>query len=373
MSTPQVTVILPTLNEGENLPLILPRIAAALADRPYEVLVIDDGSRDNTPEVCDRLSQQYPLKLIVRTHPANGLSGAVLHGIAQAQGEYLVVMDADLQHPPEKLPDLLAPLQSDQADFVLGSRYVPGGEMADRFTLPRRLLSRLATLFARPIIGHVHDPMSGFFAIRRSSYLGAQRLTPLGYKIGLELLCKCPLRAVREIPIFFGARLHGQSKLTFREQFRYMEHLSRLYDFCYPRVSPIAKFLIALGCSWVGAAILFVLLLLAGVGAASAAIASYPLALLITALFHLRYCRTQREFILRAHPWRDFLLISLAEWVACALSALWLASRLLQPRAGEIFLLSFSFATVIRYVLRKELLLDIRGLRKDLRQEDLAV
>src|SRR5206468_3644663 len=137
-----------------------------------------------------------------------------------------------------------------EADFVLGSRYVPGGSMQESWGPLRRFNSRIATLLARPFAGRTHDPMSGFFALRRSTYERAERLTPMGYKVGLELMCKCRVKNVREVPIHFSARARGQSKLTLTQQFRYLEHLSRLYDFYYPRASPILKFLIATACGW---------------------------------------------------------------------------------------------------------------------------
>jgi dolichol-phosphate mannosyltransferase len=119
---PDVSIIVPTINEAENLPALLERISAAMAGASFEVLIVDDNSRDATPQVCAELGKKYPLKLLVRTHPANGLSGAVLFGMAAARGTFLCVMDADLQHPPERLPALLEPLRSGEADFVLGSR-----------------------------------------------------------------------------------------------------------------------------------------------------------------------------------------------------------------------------------------------------------
>src|SRR5205814_6245110 len=98
------------LNEAPNLPVLAERIDRALAGKSYEVLIIDDNSRDNTVVVCKELSTEFPLRLIVREHPTNGLSGAVLHGIGESRGGRIVVMDADLQHPPEKIPELLAAL-----------------------------------------------------------------------------------------------------------------------------------------------------------------------------------------------------------------------------------------------------------------------
>jgi dolichol-phosphate mannosyltransferase len=213
--------------------------------------------------------------------------------------------------------------------------------------------------------------MSGFFALRRSTLEGAQRLTPLGYKIGLELMSKCRVRQVKEIPIHFTARQHGQSKLTVRQQFKYLEHLSRLYDFTYPRLSPVVKFLIATGVGWLLGFAAFLTLSRSGMVPMRAATLSYPAAILATAAFHLRYVRTQREFLLTRTPWRDFWLISLGEWAAGAATATWIANRVREVHALEVFVITFSAATLARYVLRKELMQDIRGLRRDPRGEEL--
>jgi glycosyltransferase involved in cell wall biosynthesis len=371
MPDPEITLIVPTLNEAANLPALAERVDKALAGRSYELRIVDDNSRDNTKEVCADLAKKYPLILMTREHPANGLGGAVLHGMQAALGEYLVVMDADLQHPPEKLPELLAPLETNAAEFVIGSRYVLGGSTQEQWTLYRMINSRVATLLAKPFAGDTRDPMSGFFALRRGTFERAQHLTPLGYKIGLELMCKCRVQKVAEIPIDFGTRLAGESKLSLKEQFRYLEHLSRLYDFTFPRVSPIVKFVIVVAIGW------FV-----GLGAFVAglmgprplvpmlcAVNGYFVALIVTAIFHVRYVRTQREFILGA-PWRSFLLIAASELLAVVLVAWWLQSRLEAYRAMEFWSISFAGGLIVRYVLRKELLLDIRGLRKDIRTQE---
>ena len=100
-----------------------------------------------------------------------------------AHGEILVVMDADLQHPPEKLPELIAPLESGDADFVLGSRYIPGGSMQETWGAVRRFNSRAATFLARPFAGRTHDPMSGFFALKRSTYERASALRRWGTRL----------------------------------------------------------------------------------------------------------------------------------------------------------------------------------------------
>jgi dolichol-phosphate mannosyltransferase len=366
---PEVSVIVPTINESENLPALLQRISAALAGVDFEVLIVDDNSADATPAVCARLANQYPLKLLVRTEPANGLSGAVLHGMAAARGKFLCVMDADLQHPPEKLPELLAPLRNGQADFALGSRYVPGGGTDADWGIFRKINSQFATLLARPFAGKTTDPMSGFFAIQRQTYAAAQNLTPLGYKIALELICKCRVKNIREIPIHFGMRLKGQSKLSLKQQFRYLEHLSRLYDFTFPRASPMVKFLISTAASWLVGLAAFGASVSAGRGPIQSIAIAYLPALIVTAVFHVRYVRTQREFLPRQTPWLDFAVISTAEWIVAILSAWWVSRRLLEPGIFETFLICFGCGTLARYVLRKEFLQDIRGLRRGLPRE----
>ena len=375
-SSPQVdhdvSVIVPALNEGENLPLLVPRIDAALGPLGlrYEVIVVDDDSRDNTAAACAALAARFPVRCIVRDRPKNGLSGAVLEGMAASRGRTLVVMDADLQHPPERIPALIEQLDGG-AEFVIGSRYVSGASTAERWGAFRRLNSTIATLLARPFAGRTSDPMSGYFALPRGVYERAERLTPLGYKIGLELMCKGRVRDVREVPIDFAARQHGQSKLTLKQQFRYLEHLSRLYDYTYPRLSPILKFMIATLCGWFVALAAFLLLADRGAGAAAATVVTYPLVVLVVAVFHLRYVRTQREFLATRRPWGDFAVIAVAEWAVCALAALWIDARVRDPSPAEFFVLCFGLATAVRYALRKEFLQDVRGLRREVRREDL--
>jgi len=370
---PDVSILVPTMNEAENLPLLAERVHAAMGGRSYEMILIDDNSRDGTVGVCQELAKRFPLRLLVREHPCDGLSGAVLHGIAWAQGSTLVVMDADLQHPPESIPLLLAALDSG-ADFALGSRYVAGGSTDATWGVLRRINSTAATLLARPFAPGVTDPMSGFFALRRSTFDNASQLTPLGYKIALELMCKCRVRSLKEVPIHFALRARGQSKLSLKQQFRYLEHLSRLYDFTFPRLSPVVKFLTATAVEWLAGAIVFAVLLWRGANGPASAAAAWGTVIAVTWLFHLRYVRTQRQFLTQRFPWRDFALVSAIEWLACILTAAWLGHRLTHPppSAIEALLIPFSAATIVRYVLRKELLQDIRGLRRDVPSERLA-
>ena len=348
------------------------------------MLVIDDDSGDGTPAVCAELAQDYPLSLHVRTSPQGGLSGAVLHGMSLARGRVLAVMDADLQHPPERLPALLAPLRAKgrprrrgPADFVLGSRYVPGGSTAEKWGPLRRLNSRVATLLARPFAGqHARPDERVLRPAPRDVRLRPQPdAAGLQGRTGADVQVPGRARCGR-CPIHFDVRSHGQSKLTLREQFRYLEHLSRLYDFHYPRASPIAKFMIAdraspgwsrSPCTW-----RWCRCSRPRAGRLAAPVLAYPVAVLATAVFHARYVRTQREFLVSPRPWLSFWVISAAGVGGCAATAAWVAWRVHAATVPEVFVLSFGMATVLRYVLRKEFLLDVRGLRRQPRDEDLA-
>lgn len=247
-----VSIIVPALNEAMNLPELFRRIDAAMAGRSYEVIVVDDGSADETVTTCRIIAADLPIRLIVRRNPVGGLSGAVLHGMALARGQILVVMDADLQHPPEALGALLAPLENGDADFSIGSRYIEGGRTQRNWGLWRKLNSLAATWLARPLANGVRDPMSGFFALRADTLRHAARLNPTGYKIALELICKCRVQAVSEIPIDFANRAEGESKLSARQQARFLRHLARLYIFKYPARAAAARLAVGglMGCAF---------------------------------------------------------------------------------------------------------------------------
>lgn len=359
----EVSVIVPALNEAANLPELASRVASALAGRSYEIVIVDDDSRDGTQSACEKLAADYPLRLLIRKKPQHGLSGAVLEGIAISSGKVLVVMDADLQHPPERIVDLIEALTDGETDFALGSRYVPGGSTDAQWTLFRRVNSGVATVLAKPFAGPVRDPMSGFFALSRSTFDRAERLTPLGYKIALELMCKCRVGRVKEVPIHFGLRSQGESKLSMAQQFRYMEHLSRLYDFKFPRASPIIKFVIATSIALLVGIGGFGIAIESGAGQVLATCVGYAASVVATAVFHARYVRIQRGFMLAQSPWGNFALIVAVEYAAVVASAFWLRSRAPLVPFFEAFLISFFCGIAVRYVMRKEMLEDVRGLR----------
>lgn len=256
-----VSVVVPTYKEVLNLPKLVARLDAvrpALA-RPFELLIVDDNSKDGTVELVGGMGHDW-VRLIVRTVD-RGLSQSVLEGVRSARNDAIVVMDADLSHPPEAIPAMITALETG-AEMVVGSRYVAGGSTEDDWGLFRWLNSKVATLMARPLTS-IKDPMAGFFALRRGLLARAAPLNPIGYKILLELLVKTRARPVVEVPIRFADRHAGESKLSFKEQLRYIQHLRRLFLFKHPELSHAAQFGVV-GASGVvvNLAVLSVLLLL---------------------------------------------------------------------------------------------------------------
>lgn len=228
-SSKAVSVVVPTYREAENLPALVERVSAALAGAglDWEMLFVDDDSNDGSEAVVAELAHRHPVRIHVRRDPPRDLSLSVLAGLKLARHDRIVVMDADLSHPPERIPALLAALDEDDCDFAVGSRYVPGGSFDRAWSFWRFVNSRLATVLARPLTA-CSDPMSGFFALDRTNLPDPSTLNPTGYKIGLELMVRGRMR-VGEIPIGFTDRDLGESKMNWRQQLKYMRHLQRLY------------------------------------------------------------------------------------------------------------------------------------------------
>ncbi len=225
-----VSVVAPTYREAENIQALAERIRAAMeaARVDWELVLADDDSGDGSEELALELGRDLPVRFHVRRDRPRDLSQSVLDGIRLARFDRLVVMDADLSHPPEQIPDLLAALQGD-AEMALGSRYAPGGRIDGAWGRYRTLNSRLATWLTRPLT-RCADPMSGFFAVDRRRLPELDDLAPVGFKIGLELIVRGGFR-VREVPIRFNERHGGSSKLTWRHQLAFLRHLHRLYTF----------------------------------------------------------------------------------------------------------------------------------------------
>lgn len=230
----KVSIIVPTYKEAKNISLLTERISNVMTNinEPYELIFVDDNSHDGIEEiVASFVVRDIPARIIVRTEE-RGLSSAVLRGFSEAEGEILICMDADLSHPPETIPEMIEIIQEDSAEFIVGSRYVEGGSTDSRWSLYRYLISKFASLTAKPLTT-LKDPMSGFFAIPKKVYKRGDRLNPIGFKIGLELLVKCHCKSIKEIPIHFSERLYGQTKFNLKESLKYLVHIKRLIAYKY--------------------------------------------------------------------------------------------------------------------------------------------
>ena len=212
---PQLSVVIPTFNERDNVVTLFRRLEQTLAGIPFEAVFVDDNSPDGTWKVLRALSREDGRVRCIRRIGRRGLSGACIEGILASSAPCAAVIDADLQHDETQLPKMLAILQSGQFDLVVGSRYIEGGS-ADSFDRQRAGASALATEVAKRVLRvEIADPMSGFFMIRRDCFEElAPQLSTQGFKILLDVVATAhgALRA-KEIPYTFGSRLHGESKL----------------------------------------------------------------------------------------------------------------------------------------------------------------
>jgi dolichol-phosphate mannosyltransferase len=220
--------VIPTYNEKDNLDELVDRISKSCsgAGIDSEIVLVDDNSTDGTGAHAEELAKTHRIKVLHRPGKL-GLSSAVLDGFKAASGDVLLVMDADLSHPPEKIPEMYSKISSGEAELVFGSRYVKGGSVED-WPFHRRVISKGATLFARGLT-KVKDPMSGFFMLKRGVIDGV-KLDPIGYKIGLEILVKGKYSKVLEVPIHFANRKAGKSKLGAGEYLKYIDHAIMLYE-----------------------------------------------------------------------------------------------------------------------------------------------
>lgn len=227
----KLALVIPTLHEASNLPTLLHRARLALESCrvPWEIILVDDDSRDGTEEIVSGISAaDSRVRLVVR-HGERGLAGAVLRGWAETDATHLGVMDADLQHPPELLPMLWAKMAAG-ADLAVGSRYASGGSLGG-WNASRHFISRAAIWMTLPVQRaglRARDPMSGYFMVRRACVDGIA-LQTAGFKILLEILARADLHSVVEVPFNFGRRYAGASKAGPRVAFDYLQLLLRLY------------------------------------------------------------------------------------------------------------------------------------------------
>lgn len=231
MKIQSVSIVVPTYQEVDNLHKLIEEISKikALFD-DLELIIVDDNSQDGTEELIEKSKERYPwVRLIVRKNQ-RGLSTAVIEGFNQAKYPFLVCVDADLSHPVDKIPEMMVEISKPSVDMVIGSRNIVGGGVYAKWSFFRWINAAVAKLLARPFTS-VKDPMSGFFCIKKTTFQKVEKLNPIGYKIGLELIVRCHCKNITEIPIYFDKRYAGKSKLSMKEILNYLKHLYRLFLF----------------------------------------------------------------------------------------------------------------------------------------------
>jgi glycosyltransferase involved in cell wall biosynthesis len=229
-----VSILVPTRNESDNVVLLTERLGHAMAgvDFSWELLFVDD-SDDSTPDPVAGLSARDPSVSLLHRRPTErtgGLAGAVVAGLDATRGRAVVVMDGDLQHPPDMARELSTPVLAGDCEVAIASRYVPGASADGLDSGKRRLMSRLCTALVHALVPRtrgVRDPMSGFFAVSRQTVEGA-RLRPHGFKILMEVLARGRHEQVYEVPFRMDRRAAGDSKAGAREGVRFLRHVVRL-------------------------------------------------------------------------------------------------------------------------------------------------
>ncbi|WP_413160664.1 glycosyltransferase [Capilliphycus salinus ALCB114379] len=239
----QLSLVVPTYCESENIQQTIAQLSQML-DRvlpdEYELIIVDDDSPDLTWKIALDLCCDYPQLRVMRRQQQRGLSTAVIRGWQVARGKILGVIDADLQHPPETVLNLIADINKG-ADLAVASRHVDNGGVSD-WSLKRRFLSRgaqvLGLVILPGVLSRVSDPMSGYFLVRREA-IAEQVLCPIGYKILIEILAQGKICWIAEVGYVFQERSEGASKVTWKQYFEYLQHLIRLRL----RLWPVQRFL----------------------------------------------------------------------------------------------------------------------------------
>lgn len=233
------SIVIPSYNEAGGIEKLLRALTATFAANGLdgEIIVVDDNSPDGTGAIVDRLSHELPVRCLHRSGKL-GLSSAVIDGwaIARPESVALGAMDADFSHDVGALPKMVEALESGEYGLAVGSRYVPGGGIAN-WSKRRIVVSRVACWLARPLTA-VKDVTSGYFLVRRDALEGV-KLDPIGFKIGLEVIAKAHYGRAVEVPYVFTDRVEGESKLNEREIFNYIKQLGKLYSaWLLPKAAP---------------------------------------------------------------------------------------------------------------------------------------
>ena len=283
-----VTIVVPSFNERENVVALIDQINAALPVIDAEILYVDDSTDDTALMVQDAAhTSRLPLRVLHREHPTGGLAGAVVEGIRASEADYVIVMDADLQHPADLIPTLLETAVGGHLDLVMASRYSGDGDASGLSSSWRRSVSGVSTVLVRSCfprrIGQVcTDPMTGFFCLRRES-VDLDRLRARGFKILLEILARHDLR-VSEIPFSFGRRAGGESKASWQNGLEFLHQMVSL------RMGRMSRFAAVGGVgTLVNLAILWVLTAVVGWNYLAAAIVATELTILHNFLLQERF------------------------------------------------------------------------------------
>ena len=354
-STPQISIIIPTRNELQNIAPLLDKLAAALHDYNIETVFVDDSDDNTAFEIAAAAeSCPFPVHLIARMPPQrNGLSGAVVDGFTAARGDWVCVMDADLQHPPETIVRMLEQAEKSGADIIVGSR---SGDLFGPYGLSRlrSLNSKVLTIIARTVfprrLKNVSDPLTGLFLVRRE-VVDVQMLRPDGFKILLEILVRNPSLQVSEVHFQFAPRHSGESKADVREGGRFFRHLITLRSTANAH---LGRFIVVVILSFLLNTAVFVLLLSRNLAPLLAALlASEVTWLAIFFALELWVFSERENSGLRRRFWGFFLLTQLAILVV-HLPAFYLLNSLFNINPVLANLIAFIAVGLVRYLLSEQ-------------------
>jgi dolichol-phosphate mannosyltransferase len=319
LSSPILTIVIPTFNESINVPIIIERVASVLREVDWEIVFVDDDSPDETSAIAKRLGALDRRVRCIRRVGRRGLAGACIEGALSSQARFIAVMDADLQHDEHLLPQMLELLMEQQADLVIASRYVVGGKAAGLST-SRQSISRMGARWAQNLTGiSVQDPMSGFFMLRRDHLEAiAPELSNEGFKILFDILVtsgRGQLKIV-ELPYAFRARLHGASKFDARNALEFIALV--LSKLTRKKVPPRFFSFLLVGGSGVGVQLLCLrLALLVGLAFLAAEVMATLAAM--TSNFFLNNTLTYRD---RRVTGKEVLPALLVFYAVCSIGAL---------------------------------------------------
>lgn len=282
----QISIIVPTFRESANVRDLVRRLSDALEGHEAEIVFVDD-SDDETPETIRRVAKtaRVPVRLLHRDDPQGGLGGAVVAGFAVAEHDVCLVMDGDLQHPPESVPRLIERFEVGDVDIVIASRYLEDGTSHGLANRTRVLVSRASTLVTKAMfplrLRDTTDPMTGFFLVDRRA-IDAESLRPRGFKILLEILARKSLN-VGEVPFHFGDRFAGDSKASFRQGVHFIAQLGAL------RFGKLSLFAVIGGVGALANVFIVWLLTALGVGYIIAAVIAAELTIIVNFLLIERF------------------------------------------------------------------------------------